>query len=90
MSPYTDLELQSSLVFVSPSHGVWGNPDRKPSKRYGTLRKSDSTHLSEMLSDHKEEVFKWISERADPESDGEQTQEEEEEEEGGRGEQAME
>lgn len=82
---------ENSLVFVSPSHGVWGNPDRKPSKRYGTLRKSHSTHLGEMLSDHKEEVFQWISERADV-SDDEETEDEDEDDEAraGQGEQMKE
>ncbi|KAJ5222144.1 Histone deacetylase clr3 [Penicillium citrinum] len=70
---------ENSLVFVSPLHGVWGNSDRKPSKRYGTLRKTDSTHLSEMLSDHKEEVFQWISERTRHPDDDETEDEEEDE-----------
>lgn len=64
---------QNSLVFVSQTHGVWA---RKPSKRYGTLRQSPKTHLSEMLADHKEEVFQWLAERADQEDD-EATEDEE-------------
>lgn len=71
------MKQQNSLVFVAPTHGVWGNPDRKPSKRYGTLRKSDSTHLSEMLSDHKEEVFKFITDRTE-QTDDEATEDEKE------------
>ncbi|KAJ5688810.1 Histone deacetylase clr3 [Penicillium macrosclerotiorum] len=57
----------NSLVFVSKTHSVWGNPDRKPSKRYGRLHKSEKTSLSEMLSEHKAEVFEWLAERADEE-----------------------
>lgn len=38
---------------------------KKPSKRYGQLIQSPTTGLSEMLMRHKEEVFKWIEERAD-------------------------
>ncbi|KAJ5737803.1 histone deacetylase hda1 [Penicillium malachiteum] len=63
---------ENSLVFVAGSHGIW---ERKPSKRYGMLRASPKSGLNEMLSEHKEEVFEWISERADEpsqnESDGE-------------------
>ncbi|KAJ5754281.1 Histone deacetylase clr3 [Penicillium manginii] len=78
---------ENSLVFVSPSHGVWGNSDRKPSKRYGTLRKSNSSHLSEMLSDHKEEVFKFIMDRTE-QTDDEETEDEKEDQ--GEGEQMKE
>jgi histone deacetylase 6 len=81
------LNYQNSLVFVSPSHGVWGNSDRKPSKRYGTLRKSNSSHLSEMLSDHKEEVFKFIMDRTE-QTDDEETEDEKEDQ--GEGEQMKE
>lgn len=62
--------LQNSLVFVSHTHGVW-KPERKPSKRYGTLINSPEAGLSEMLAKHKEEVFAWISNRVD-ESSGEE------------------
>ncbi|KAJ5673297.1 histone deacetylase [Penicillium longicatenatum] len=49
---------ENSLVFVSHQHGVW---EHKPSKRYGNLRKSPQGTLSEMLSEHKEEAFDWIT-----------------------------
>lgn len=38
---------------------------RRPSKRYGTLVQSPVSGLNEMLDEHKETVFEWISERAD-------------------------
>ncbi|KAJ5765215.1 Histone deacetylase clr3 [Penicillium odoratum] len=53
---------ENSLVFVSHKHGVW---DRTPSKRYGSLRKSPQSTLTEMLGEHKEEVFDWISSRVE-------------------------
>ncbi|KAK2763229.1 Histone deacetylase hda1 [Arachnomyces sp. PD_36] len=55
----------NSLVFVSANHGVWSGPDgfRKPSKRYGTLHKSSKIGLSEMLVQHKSDVFDWILQR---------------------------
>lgn len=52
-------------MFVSDSHGIWTSLDRRPSKRYGQLVHSPKTDLNEMLDEHKEEVFKWISDRAD-------------------------
>lgn len=54
-------------MFVSHTHSVWssGFERGKPSKRYGQLIKSPATGLSEMLMCHKDEVFKWIEERAD-------------------------
>ncbi|KAE8149612.1 hypothetical protein BDV25DRAFT_156032 [Aspergillus avenaceus] len=57
----------NSLVFVSHAHGVWNTDDnrRKPSKRYGHLIQSSKSGLSEMLVNHKDEVFRWIEERAD-------------------------
>jgi histone deacetylase 6 len=63
----TDNFAQNSLVFVSHTHGVWNNVEtrRKPSKRYGHLIQSPKAGLSEMLMHHKDEVFKWIEERAD-------------------------
>ena len=57
--------IQNSLVFVSNSHGIWATPDRRSSKRYGQLVHSPKSDLNEMLDEHKEEVYKWISERAD-------------------------
>lgn len=62
-----DKFTQNSLVYVSHTHGVWNNVEtrRKPSKRYGTLIQSPKAGLSEMLMHHKDEVFKWIEERAD-------------------------
>ncbi|KAF4291467.1 hypothetical protein LV165_005248 [Aspergillus fumigatus] len=69
----------NSLVFVSHMHGVWNNVEtrRKPSKRYGHLIQSPKAGLSEMLMHHKDEVFKWIEERAD-EAESEEEEEEEE------------
>ncbi|RAH49355.1 histone deacetylase hdaA [Aspergillus brunneoviolaceus CBS 621.78] len=55
----------NSLVFVSHTHGVWTSLQRKPSKRYGLLVQSPKAGLSEMLMHHKNEVYQWISERAD-------------------------
>jgi histone deacetylase 6 len=66
--------LQNSLVFVSHKHGIW---ERKPSKRYGLLRQSPKTELSEMLSEHKEEVFTWIANRADEATDEEEDEKDE-------------
>ncbi|KAJ5958003.1 Histone deacetylase class II [Penicillium vulpinum] len=63
---------ENSLVFVSHSHGVWTALDRRPSKRYGQLVHSPKTNLNEMLDEHKEEVYKWISERADGEEESEE------------------
>ena len=60
--------LQNSLVIVSNIHGIWGQNGR-PSKRYGQLVQSPKTDLNEMLDEHKEEVFEWISERADREDE---------------------
>ncbi|KAJ5837143.1 Histone deacetylase superfamily [Penicillium robsamsonii] len=63
---------ENSLVFVSNSHGVWNDKDRKPlSKRYGQVVRSPKSNLNEMLDEHKEEVYKWISERADREESDE-------------------
>ncbi|OJJ43996.1 hypothetical protein ASPZODRAFT_18771 [Penicilliopsis zonata CBS 506.65] len=64
----------NSLVFVSHTHGVWNNVDarRKPSKRYGQLIQSPQTGLSDMLLHHKEEVFRWLEERADVEESEEE------------------
>lgn len=67
--------MQNSLVFVSHTHGLWANPDRKPSKRYGLLRQSPRKMLSEMMAEHKDEVFQWISEQADEHSDEEEESE---------------
>ncbi|KAE8134720.1 hypothetical protein BDV38DRAFT_285494 [Aspergillus pseudotamarii] len=67
----------NSLVFVSHTHGVWNTVEnrRKPSKRYGHLIQSNKSGLSEMLMYHKEEVFQWIEDRADP-HESEETEEE--------------
>ncbi|CAG8287133.1 unnamed protein product [Penicillium salamii] len=56
---------ENSLVFVASSHGIWNKDLRRPSKRYGTLVQSSASDLNEMLDQHKEAVFEWISERAD-------------------------
>lgn len=69
------LTKQNSLVFVSQTHGVWSNVEtrRRPSKRYGHLIQSPTSGLSEMLMHHREDVFKWIEDRADDEeSEGEE------------------
>ncbi|KAJ5182425.1 Histone deacetylase clr3 [Penicillium capsulatum] len=63
---------ENSLVFVSHAHGLWGKAERKPSRRYGLLRQSPRLALSEMMSEHKEEVFQWISDHADEPSDEEE------------------
>ena len=64
-------------MFVSHTHGVWiTNDRRKPSKRYGQLVQSPRSGLSEMLMHHKEEVFRWIEEKADV-RDSDETEEEE-------------
>ena len=54
---------------------------RKPSKRYGHLIHSPKAGLSEMLMHHREEVFKWIEDRADEEESEREEEEEEEKEE---------
>ncbi|KAJ5251242.1 hypothetical protein N7489_001652 [Penicillium chrysogenum] len=61
---------ENSLVIVSNIHGIWGQG--RPSKRYGQLVRSPKTDLNEMLDEHKEEVFEWISERADREEDSDE------------------
>ena len=75
--------LQNSLVFVSYIHGIWNNLEtkRKASKRYGHLIHSPKAGLSEMLMHHREEVFKWIEDRADEEESEREEEEEEEKEE---------
>ncbi|EPS34986.1 hypothetical protein PDE_09951 [Penicillium oxalicum 114-2] len=55
----------NSLVFVSESHAVWKDQDRKPSKRYGTLFKSSKSSLGEMMTEHQQQVFEWLADRAD-------------------------
>jgi histone deacetylase 6 len=57
--------LQNSLVFVSESHGIWKDQDRKPSKRYGKLFKSNKSSLSEMMTENQQQVFEWLADRAD-------------------------
>uniref|UniRef100_A0A093V872 Histone deacetylase n=1 Tax=Talaromyces marneffei PM1 TaxID=1077442 RepID=A0A093V872_TALMA len=70
----------NSLVFVSHTHGVWHNENRrKPSKRYGRLLRSPKTGLNEMLLHHKPEVLTWIDERVNART-GDETEEEEGEE----------
>ncbi|CEJ59885.1 Putative Histone deacetylase HdaA [Penicillium brasilianum] len=55
----------NSLVFVSGSHGIWKDQDRKPSKRYGRLYKSEKSTLGEMMTENQQQVFEWLAERAD-------------------------
>lgn len=52
-------------MFVSESHGIWKDKDRKPSKRYGKLYKSSKSSLSEMMTENQQQVFEWLAERAD-------------------------
>ncbi|KAJ6110855.1 histone deacetylase [Penicillium sp. IBT 16267x] len=59
---------ENSLVFVSHKHGVW---EHKPSKRYGNLRKSPQATISDMLAEHKEEAFDWISDHIRDQSESE-------------------
>ncbi|KAJ5948031.1 hypothetical protein N7466_001046 [Penicillium verhagenii] len=64
---------ENSLVFVSHEHGIW---DHKLSKRYGLLRKSPQSYLDDMVGQHKQEVFDWISGRIDalkPDPEAEQS-----------------
>ncbi|GLI79815.1 histone deacetylase hda1 [Penicillium ochrochloron] len=55
----------NSLVFVSESHSVWKDKERKPSKRYGKLYKSSKSSLSEMMTESQQQVFEWLADRAD-------------------------
>ncbi|OKP12270.1 Histone deacetylase clr3 [Penicillium subrubescens] len=55
----------NSLVFVSDSHSVWKNEERKPSKRYGKLYRSSKSSLSEMMTESQQQVFEWLADRAD-------------------------
>ncbi|KAJ5318145.1 hypothetical protein PENANT_c043G02693 [Penicillium antarcticum] len=57
---------ENSIVFVANSHGLWSSTDRRHSKRYGQLVHSPKSDLSDMLAEHKEQVYQWISDRADP------------------------
>lgn len=57
--------VQNSLVFVAGSHGIWKDQDRKPSKRYGRLYKSEKSSLGEMMTENQQQVFDWLAERAD-------------------------
>lgn len=68
------IHLQNSLVFVSNAHGIWAS-ERRPSKRYGQLIQSPRSNLNEMLDEHKDAVYTWISDRAD--HVGEESEEEE-------------
>jgi histone deacetylase 6 len=52
-------------VFVSDSHSVWKNEERKPSKRYGKLYRSSKSSLSEMMTESQQQVFEWLADRAD-------------------------
>ena len=55
--------LKNSLVFVSHTHSLWLQ-ERKTSKRYGSLRKSPASQLQDMAFQHREEVTRFIAERA--------------------------
>lgn len=52
-------------MFVSDSHSVWKAQDRKPSKRYGKLFRSNYSSLSEMMTESQQQVFDWLADRAD-------------------------
>ncbi|KAJ5104326.1 histone deacetylase Hda1 [Penicillium alfredii] len=67
---------ENSLVFVSSTHGLWVNTERKQHlRRYGGLVKSPSSGLSEMMAQHKDRVFDWLAERADAEPEEEEEEE---------------
>jgi hypothetical protein len=52
---------QNSNVFVSHTHSLWTQTERKMSRRYGKVSRSAGTSLNEMLMLHEEQVFAWIS-----------------------------
>ncbi|KAL1306585.1 hypothetical protein AAFC00_005269 [Neodothiora populina] len=48
----------STLIFVADKHNIWVRAKTKsPSKRWGTLIKSDENHLEDMLALHKDQVL---------------------------------
>ena len=53
---------QTSVNLVSNSHRVW-NIEKKPSKRFGNLRRADFDGLNDMLVDNREKVQEYILER---------------------------
>lgn len=55
---------ENSRVFVSPTHSLWEKQkDKKISKRYGTVVKTDARGLHEMMLRHRRDVWGWIGAR---------------------------
>jgi histone deacetylase 6 len=53
---------EHSLVFVNEDHNFWSSEfARKIKKRFGRLYKSRERFISNMLSEHKDEVTEWLS-----------------------------
>ncbi|KAL8944947.1 MAG: hypothetical protein Q9216_000108 [Gyalolechia sp. 2 TL-2023] len=51
---------QNSLVYLSANHQMW-NGDRKPSKRFGNVKRSEvDTGVNDMLECHREEVVEFV------------------------------
>ncbi|KAL8996148.1 MAG: hypothetical protein Q9188_006635 [Gyalolechia gomerana] len=51
---------QNSLIYLSASHQMW-NGDRKPSKRFGNVKRSEvDTGVNDMLEYHREEVVEFV------------------------------
>lgn len=61
----TDLTLQqNSLLIMPPTHGVFHlTAPKKPSKRFGTLVKSEENNLGNMLVAHQEGVKEFIEQK---------------------------
>jgi histone deacetylase 6 len=58
---------ENSVVWVSPTHQVWKR-DKRLSKKFGGVRRSNENVLGMMVRTHMEEAWGWIRERArDPE-----------------------
>ena len=52
-----------SLLFVNHSHAVWER-EKKPSKKFGALRRSPAEGLNGMLRAHKADVEDFLAKRA--------------------------
>lgn len=63
---------QNSLVWVSPTHQVWKR-EKKLSKKFGNVVKSQETVLGLMVKKHMDEAWRWIAGRT---NDSEETEEE--------------
>ncbi len=61
----TDLSpQQNSLLIIPPTHGVFHlTAPKKPSKRFGTLVKSEENNLGNMLVAHQEGVKEFIEQK---------------------------